>query len=85
MSPLKMSPTTLSRGRCAGEYVPLRDRTANGYPIWEHTAGSRCWLYSGGWPWMVAITLARMARCFADRALASQMFHFNMVRDDYRY
>ena len=32
--------------KCSGEYVPLTDRTANGYPIWEHV-GSRCWLYSG--------------------------------------
>lgn len=39
--------TPYGQHRCAGEYVPLSDRTANGYPIWEHTAGSRCWLYSG--------------------------------------
>ena len=32
--------------RCAGEYVPVADRMANGYPLWEHTGG-RCWLYSG--------------------------------------
>jgi len=39
--------TPNGQDRCGGEYVPLADRTANGYPIWEHTAGSRCWLYSG--------------------------------------
>ncbi|CAK9097074.1 unnamed protein product [Durusdinium trenchii] len=33
--------------RCAGEYVPLADRMANGYPLWEHATVGRCWLYSG--------------------------------------
>lgn len=44
--------------RCAGEYVPLSDRTANGYPIWEHTAGSRCWLYSGALKKTVVLELS---------------------------
>mmetsp|Transcript_30572 Transcript_30572/g.87743 ORF Transcript_30572/g.87743 Transcript_30572/m.87743 type:complete len:577 (-) Transcript_30572:85-1815(-) len=32
--------------RCAGEYIPVADKMANGYPIWEHIGG-KCWIYSG--------------------------------------
>jgi len=32
--------------RCAGEYVPVADKTVNGQPLWEHVGG-KCWLYSG--------------------------------------
>lgn len=32
--------------RCAGEYVPVADKMANGQPLWEHIGG-KCWLYSG--------------------------------------
>merc|ERR1719188_2079355 len=32
--------------RCAGEFVPITDRMANGQPLWVHTNG-QCWLYSG--------------------------------------
>jgi len=32
--------------RCAGEYTPVSDRMANGYPLWKHTSG-KCFLYSG--------------------------------------
>jgi len=32
--------------RCAGEFVPVADKLANGQPLWEHIGG-KCWLYSG--------------------------------------
>eukprot|EP00933_Yihiella_yeosuensis_P018678 TRINITY_DN15257_c0_g1_i1.p1 TRINITY_DN15257_c0_g1~~TRINITY_DN15257_c0_g1_i1.p1 ORF type:complete len:561 (-),score=97.48 TRINITY_DN15257_c0_g1_i1:121-1731(-) len=44
-SPLYVSSPN-GQQRCAGEYVPIADRMANGYPLWEHTSG-KCWLYSG--------------------------------------
>eukprot|EP00930_Biecheleria_cincta_P036067 TRINITY_DN24767_c0_g1_i1.p1 TRINITY_DN24767_c0_g1~~TRINITY_DN24767_c0_g1_i1.p1 ORF type:complete len:530 (+),score=64.46 TRINITY_DN24767_c0_g1_i1:39-1628(+) len=44
-SPLYVQSSNEQQG-CAGEFLPVVDKLANGYPLWEHVGG-KCWLYSG--------------------------------------
>lgn len=44
-SPLYVQSPNWQQG-CAGEFVPVADKLANGYPLWQHVGG-KCWLFSG--------------------------------------